>query len=98
MLLVEVLGEADLPLQNVLVDDHRVLVGEGVDARVHLVYQDAQSPPVDASSVPLVQQYFGSEVFGRATESVGPGFDYFGETEICQLEVAVLSDQQVLGF
>lgn len=45
--LVEIPRELDLPLQDLLVDRHRVLVGERVDPGIHFVDQDAQSPPIN---------------------------------------------------
>jgi hypothetical protein len=46
----------------------------------------------------LVQQNLGCQVLGSATESVGPGFNYLGETEIGKFEVTVLRDKQILRF
>lgn len=84
-------------LQDVLVDAHGVIVAEGVDARVHFVDEDAQSPPVDGFSVTLVEDDFWGDVLWRSANGEGPAFvQDLGETEVRQLEVAVVADQQVL--
>lgn len=96
--LVEVLWEPDFALQDVLVNDHGVFVGEGVDACVHFVDEDAQGPPVDSLPVALVKQNFGGQVLGSPAESVSPGFYHLGKAEVSQFQVAVLSNQQVFGL
>ena len=58
-LLVKIAGELNLALENLLVDGHRVIVIEGVNAGEHLVRQDAECPPVDGLSVALVEENFG---------------------------------------
>ena len=43
-----------------------------------------------------LQEDFGSEVLGRAAEGVGLLVDDLREAEVCELEVALLVDEQVL--
>lgn len=94
--LVEVGGEGDLPLQDVPVDTHGVLVVEGVDSSVHLVDQHSQSPPIHGLSMPLVEDDLGSDVFGGPADGEGPALSQeLGEPEISQFEVAVVADEQV---
>ncbi len=64
--LVDFFEELDFAFEDVLVDDHGVFVGEGVDAWVHFVDQDAQSPPVDPFAVSLVEENFRRQVLGSA--------------------------------
>ena len=58
-LLVEIAGELNLALENLLVDGHRIIVIEGVNAGEHLVREDAERPPVDGLSVALIEEHFG---------------------------------------
>lgn len=55
-LLVEDLGEVYLALQNVLVNDHRILISEWVDSCVHFIDENTQSPPIHAFSMTLIEQ------------------------------------------
>lgn len=95
---IEILGTLDLSPQNVLVNDHGILIGEGVDACIHLINEDAQRPPVHALPMPLIQQDLGSQVFRCPAEGIGAGLDLLGEAEISELEVSVFRNQQILGF
>jgi len=54
-LLVQVFGEPDFSLENVLINDHRVLISKRIDACVHFIDQNSQSPPINSLAVPLVQ-------------------------------------------
>lgn len=93
---VEPLREVQLPLQDVLVDHQRVVVGEGVDPRNHLVDQHPQRPPVHRLTVALVLQDLGRQVLGRPAEGEGAILDCLGEAEVCQFEVSVSGDEDVL--
>lgn len=97
-LLVEIFGEAYFSLEDILVDDHRILISEGVDPCVHLVDEYAEGPPVNSLAMALVQQDLGSEVFWGPAQSVGSSLDYLGEAEVSEFEIAVVGNQQVLGF
>lgn len=89
----------DLSTQNVLVDTHRIVVVEGVDTRVHLVDQHAQRPPVDGLSVTLVEDYFRCNVLGRSADGKGAALiEHLREAEVRELEVAVVTDQQIFGL
>ena len=52
---VEISRELEIPADDVLVDHHGIRVVEGIDAGEHFVHENAESPPVDALSVALVQ-------------------------------------------
>ncbi len=54
-----------------LVDFYRITVPEGRIACQKLIYQNAQSPPVDGSRVPFRLDNFGGQVLRRPTQSVG---------------------------
>jgi hypothetical protein len=53
-ILVELLREFYFALQNILVDVHRILVSEWIDACVHLVDENAQGPPVNGLAMSLI--------------------------------------------
>jgi hypothetical protein len=65
---------------------------------IHFINQYSQSPPIDWFPMALIQQNLGGNVLGSPTERIGPGFDDLGESEISEFQVAVRSDQQILGF
>jgi hypothetical protein len=97
-LLVKVFGESNFPFQDILVDDHWVFISEGVNAHIHLIDKNAQCPPIDTSTMTLVENHLRSKVFRSSTKSICSGFYYFGETEVSQLQVSILSDEQVFRF
>ena len=64
---MKIARELNLTLEDLLIDGHRVVVIEGVNAREHLVREDAERPPVDGLSVALVEEHFGRQVLRCAT-------------------------------
>lgn len=44
----------------------------------------------------LVEQYFWRQVLRRAAKRVGAGLAVLGETEVCQFEVSLLVNEDVL--
>lgn len=82
-LLVEDLREVYLALQDVLVNDHRILISKWIDSCVHFVDENAQSPPIHALSMPLIEQDLRREVLRSAAERIGPCFDDLSKAEIC---------------
>lgn len=44
---------------------------QGVDSANHLVCEHAQTPPVDAETMPVVQNDLRSKILWRSAESVG---------------------------
>lgn len=93
--LVEILRAFDLSPENVLVNDHRILVREGVDTCIHLINEDTQSPPIHTLPMSLVQQDLGRQVFRRPTKGVGACLYLLSKAEISELEVAIFSNQQI---
>jgi hypothetical protein len=81
---IEAPRKLDLPLEDFLVDRHRVLVREGVDPGDHLVREDAQRPPVDRLAVPLVEQDLWCQVFRGPAEGVGSSVHHLSKPEISQ--------------
>jgi hypothetical protein len=53
-ILVELPREFYFALQNILVNVHRILVSEWIDACVHLVDENAQGPPVNGLAMSLI--------------------------------------------
>lgn len=95
---VESLGEVQFPLEDILVDDERIIVGEGVNPGDHLVDQHTQGPPVDWLAVALVLQDLGGQVFGCSTEGKGSIFYGLSKSKICKFEISIWSDENVLRF
>jgi hypothetical protein len=68
----------------------------------HLVKQSSQAPPINALVVANTLNNFRGEVLGCTTEGVGffsffLGFDtLLGEAEICNFEVAITVEQNIL--
>lgn len=90
---IKVLWETNLSLEDILVDDHRILIRERVYPSVHLVDEDAQSPPVNSLPVTLIQQNLWSQVLWSSTQCIGSSFYYLRETEVSEFQVAVLCNQ-----
>ena len=95
-LLMKIARELDLAFQNLLVDGHGVVVVEGVDPSDHLVGEDAERPPVDGLAVAFVEKHLGRQVLGSTAQSVGARLAVLGEAEVCQFEVPLRVDQDVL--
>lgn len=94
-LLVEIARELNLALEDLLVDSHRVVIVERIDASQHLVRENAQRPPVDWLTVALVEEHLGRQVLRRPAQCVSARLTVLGETEICELQVALLVNQDV---
>ena len=94
-LLVKFSGELYLAFEDLLINNHWVIVIEGVDASNHLIGQNAQSPPVDRLSVSLIQKHFRRQILGRSTQSVSSGLTILGKAKICELQVPVLVNENV---
>ena len=53
--LIEVSWELNLTLKDLLINCHRVIIVEWVDACYHLVSQNTQRPPIDRLAVTLIK-------------------------------------------
>lgn len=85
-------------LQNVLVDDKGIVIGEGIDSCNHFVYEDTKGPPIHWFSMPLILQDFWSKVFRRSAERESPSFDDLSKSEIRQFQIAICSNKYVFWF
>ena len=91
--------EAQDTLEDLL-EELLVLTGvERQPAAHHLVHHHSHTPPVHRAAVVVVLEDFRGQVFGSATEgagAAGEGDVLFAETEVGDLDVPVLVEQQVL--
>ena len=95
--LLEDHGEVDFPLKDIFVDFHRVVVSEGIDACMHFVDEDPQSPPVNCLAVALVEDDLGGDILRSATHCKSSSFvEDLGKAKIRQPQVAVIAHQQIL--
>ena len=95
-LLVKIAREFDLALENLLVDGHGVVVIERVDSSDHLVGEDSERPPVDGLTVAFVEKHLGRQVLGGPAQGIGARLAVLGEAEVCQFEVPLRVNQDVL--
>lgn len=64
---------------------------------MHLVDEDAQSPPIHCLSVPLVEDDLRSDVLRCSTDGKGSALgEHLGEPKVRQLQVPIISDEQIL--
>lgn len=95
---IERRGEFYFSFQDFLVNQHGVLVVEGVDSGVHFVEEHAEGPPVDGLAMAFIQQDFGREVLGGSAQSVSSALTVLGEAEVRQFQIPGFIDQNILGF
>jgi len=95
-ILVKIAGELNLTLEDLLVNGHRVIIVERVNTGQHLVGEDAERPPVHGLAVALIKEHFGCQVLRSAAERISARLAVLGKSEVCQFEVALLVDQDVL--
>ncbi len=66
---------------------------------MHLVDQNAQSPPIHFFSMSLVQNHFRSDVFRSSTDCEGSAFSQdLSKAKVSKPQIAVFVDQQVFRF
>lgn len=85
-----------LRVDNFLVDVHWIVIHEWSMAGVHLINQDTEGPPVNWLGVAFVEEDFGGDVLGCATDGVGALLDFFGKSIVNKLEIAIICDHDVL--
>jgi hypothetical protein len=95
-LLVKIARELNLALEDLLVYGHGIVVVEGVDSGYHLVGEDTERPPVDGLTVAFVEKHLGRQVLGGAAQSVGARLAVLCEAEVCQFEVPLRVNKNVL--
>jgi len=69
---------------------------EGREPCKHFVDQDTKSPPIDWFPVTLIEQNLRRYVFRSSTNGKGALRDNLGEAEINHLEVAIISNHNIL--
>ena len=94
-IIVEALWEMQFSLQNVLVNDERIVISKRVDASNHFVDQNTKCPPVYWFSMALILKNLGSKIFGSSTQGEGSVFDGFGKPKVCELKVAVRTNEDI---
>ena len=85
---LQVYRPLNLPRQDLLVYTEGIVVKEGRIAGQHLVYEDAQSPPVHRLVVTLGLDDLRSQILRGPAQCPGPVSDPLGKPEICDLQVS----------
>ena len=85
---VNMTGPVYLAAQDLLVNPEWIVVKEGRIAGQHLVYEDAQGPPVHRLVVALGLDDLWSEVLRGPAQCPGPVCDPLGKPEICDLQMS----------
>lgn len=98
ILLIKISWELDFTFEDLLIDSHWVIVIEWVNASVHLISQDSESPPIDWFTVTLVQEHFWSQVFWGSAKGIGSSLAVFSKTKVRQFQISFLIDQDVFRF
>jgi hypothetical protein len=88
-IIVESFREVQFSLENVLINDERIVISEGVDAGDHFIDQNAKCPPVYWFSVTLILKNLGGKILRGSTKGESPVLNGFGKTEVCEFEVAI---------
>ena len=93
--------QADWTLQNLVEQLLSVSAVKGGNANQHFIDESSQTPPVSRSSMARSCQYFGRQVLRRAAERRRRDVvvdAFLGQAEICEFDVPVRVQQDVLGF
>jgi len=85
-----------LRVNNFLVDVHWIVIHEWSVTSMHLINQDTEGPPVNWLGVAFVEEDFGGDVLGRATDGVGALLDLFGKSIVNKFEIAIICNHDVL--
>ena len=93
---MKIARELYLAFENLLVDGHRVIIVEGINARKHLIGEDTKCPPVNRLAMAFVEEDFGGEVLRSAAQRISARLAVLGKSKVCQLEVTLLIDEDVL--
>jgi len=83
-------------IHDLLVDAQWVVIIERWVASQHFKDKNAERPPIHVLVVSFRLDYFRCQVLRSSTKRVSFIFDYFCETEVSYLYVALLVNQQVL--
>lgn len=85
-----------LRVNNFLVDVHWIVIHEWSVTGMHLINQDTEGPPVNWLGVAFVEEDFGGDVLGCATDGVGALLDLFGKSIVNKFEIAIICNHDVL--
>ena len=91
-IIVESFREVQFSLENVLINDERIIISEGVDASNHFVDQNAKRPPVNWFSVTLILKDLWGKILRGSTKGESSVLNGFGKAEVCEFEVAISSN------
>ena len=75
-----------------------ILIVKGRVSSKHFEDKNAKSPPIHTMIMPYAHNYFWSKVFWCTTESECSVSNLFRESKVCNLQVAISSYEQILGF
>lgn len=95
---VDVTGPVNLSAEDLLVYPERIVVEEGRVPGQHLVYEDAQGPPVHGLVVALGLDDLRSQVLRGPAQRPGPVCDPLGKPEICDLQMSSPDDKYKVNF
>lgn len=101
MLLNLYMLEVGVRVYDLLEQFHSVVALKWRESRQHFMNKAAQAPPVDLNPMPLFSYDLGGQVFGSAAHSLRlllVAFQYFGESEVRELDVARFVYDDVLGL
>lgn len=96
--IVEAFGEMKFALENVLINDHGIVVGKGINSSDHFINNDSECPPVNRLTMALILQNFGRKILWRATKGKGSVLNNFSKTKISELNVAIGGNEYILRF
>lgn len=79
---------------------HPILTAERGKSANHLMDEASQTPPINIKPMSDLLDDFGSEILWRSANRCGVFLilQYFGESEVSQLDVAELIDDHILGL
>ena len=83
---------SSLTCQNLLINAERVLGVEGRVAGQHLVYEDAERPPVHTGVVALGLDDLRRQVLRGPAQGPRPVRDLLGEPEVSYYQMSLLKD------
>lgn len=95
---VEAFGEMKFALENVLINDHGIVVGKGINSSDHFINNDPERPPVNRLTMALILQNFWRQILRRATKGKSSVLNNFSKTKISELNVAIGGNEYILRF
>ena len=93
---IHLLRPLNIPRQNLLINDERILICERWIPGKHLINENPQGPPVHSLVVPLGLEYLWGQVLWCATQAPGLLNNFLGESKVCDDDVAISVKEDVL--